>query len=313
MLSYIAKRLAIGIGTIVFAYTVTFLLIHSASTSPGAVKLGFEGTPETIEEENERLGWNRPLITQYLDGLSSVARLDLGNSLLNSESIGRDLTRRLPVTASIAGLATIVSGIAGIFLGVATAVRGTFIGRLIQGSSSLAISLPPFWVGVILVYVFSIRFGWFPATGYQPLTEGLWPWIRSLVLPVLTLTVGGAAVVAKTTAASMSDALNTEHMVTLRAVGTPEWRIRYIHALRAASLPVVAVLGVQFIILFGGSVIIENLFALPGLGQAALAGAQGNDSPALIGVVVLATTVVVVINIALDLVLAILDPKLRTK
>lgn len=313
MLSYIAKRLAIGIGTIVFAYTITFLLIHSASTTPGAVKLGFEGTPETIEAENERLGWNRPLVTQYVDGLSSIARLDLGTSLLNSESVGRDLTRRLPVTASIAGLATVVSGVVGVFAGVATAIRGKFVSRAIEGTSSLAISLPPFWVGVILVYVFSIRFGWFPATGYRPFAEGLGTWIRSLVLPVITLAVGGAAVVAKTSAASMRDALHTEHMVTLRAVGTPEWRIRYIHALRAASLPVVAVLGVQFIVLFGGSVIIENLFALPGLGQAALAGAQGNDSPALIGVVVLATAVVVVINIALDLVLAVLDPKLRTK
>jgi peptide/nickel transport system permease protein len=136
--------------------------------------------------------------------------------------------------------------------------------------------------------------------------------LQSLLLPVLTLAVGGAAIVARTANAGMREALAQEHIGTLRAMGTPPWRIRYVHALRFASVPVISVLGIQFIALFGGSVIIENLFALPGLGQASQAAVSAHDFPALIGVVVVATVVVVLTNLLLDLVVAALDPKVRT-
>lgn len=313
MARFILKRLLIGLGTIVFAFTVTFLLVHASDASPGSVRLGFEGNPELIDEENERLGWNRPLVVQYVEGLGELATFDLGTSLINSESVADDLQDRLPVTASIAALATLVSGIVGTVLGVTAAVRGRVARRAVEGSSAVGLSLPSFWIGVIFVYVFAIRLGWLPATGYAPLADGVGEWLRRLALPVLTLSVGGAAIVARTAAVGMRDALASEHITTLRAVGTPEWRIRYLHALRHASLPIVAILGVQFIVLFGGSVIIENLFALPGLGQAALAGAQSSDFPSLVGVVVVSTTVVVLVNLALDLLLVALDPKLRTR
>jgi peptide/nickel transport system permease protein len=167
-------------------------------------------------------------------------------------------------------------------------------------------------VGILLVYVLSLQLGWLPATGYVRFSDDPGGWFTSLLLPVLTLAVGGAAIIARTAAAGMRDALRQEHIRTLRAMGTPPWRIRYVHALRFASVPVVAVLGIQFIALFGGSVIIENLFALPGLGQAGQQSAASHDFPALIGVVVIATLVVVVINLLLDLVVAALDPKVRT-
>jgi len=144
-----------------------------------------------------------------------------------------------------------------------------------------------------------------------PFSQDPGTWFKSLVLPVLTLAVGGSAIVARTANAGMREALGQEHIRTLRAMGTPAWRIRYVHALRYASVPVVSVLGIQFIALFGGSVIIENLFALPGLGQASQTAVSGHDFPALIGVVVVATVVVVITNLLLDLVVAALDPKVR--
>lgn len=312
MLAYVAKRLGLAVGTVLAAVLISFLLVHAGDGTPGAVRLGPGATPDEIAAENETLGWNQPLVVQFVDYLGSLARFDLGTSLIDGRSIGADLADRLPVTGFIALFATILSGVVGILLGVAAAVRGGRFGKFITTGAGVALSLPAFWVGVLLVYLLSIQLELLPATGYVDFTDDPAAWFDSLLLPVLTLTVGGAAIIARTAAGGMREALGQEHIRTLRAMGTPEWRIRYVHALRFASVPVVSVLGIQFIALFGGSVIIEQLFALPGLGQASQAAATSSDFPALVGVVVVATVVVVIVNLLLDLFVAALDPKVRT-
>jgi peptide/nickel transport system permease protein len=312
MLPYVAKRLALAVGTVLAAVLITFLLVHAGDGTPGAVRLGPGATPAEIAAENDALGWNQPLYVQFFDYLGQLVRFDFGTSLIDGRDIAGDLADRLPVTGFIALFATLLSGIVGVLFGVTAAVRGGRFGKLITSGAGVALSLPAFWVGVLLVYVLAIQLELLPATGYVPFSTDPAAWFDSLLLPVLTLTVGGAAIIARTAAAGMREALVQEHIRTLRAMGTPEWRIRYVHALRFASVPVVSVLGIQFIALFGGSVIIENLFALPGLGQASQASAASHDFPALIGVVVIATVVVVVVNLLLDLVVAALDPKVRT-
>lgn len=312
MLAYVAKRLGLAVGTVLAAVLISFLLVHAGDGTPGAVRLGPGATPDEIAAENEALGWNQPLVVQFVEYLGSLARFDLGTSLIDGRSIGADLADRLPVTGFIALFATILSGVVGILLGVAAAVRGGRFGKFITTGAGVALSLPAFWVGVLLVYLLSIQLELLPATGYVNFTDDPAAWFDSLLLPVLTLTVGGAAIIARTAAGGMREALGQEHIRTLRAMGTPEWRIRYVHALRFASVPVVSVLGIQFIALFGGSVIIEQLFALPGLGQASQAAATSSDFPALVGVVVVATVVVVIVNLLLDLFVAALDPKVRT-
>ncbi|MGY2074419.1 MULTISPECIES: ABC transporter permease [unclassified Blastococcus] len=312
MLGYVAKRFAMAVGTVLAAILISFLLVHATDTSPGAVRLGPGGTPERIAAENEALGWNDPLHVQFFDYLGSLVTGDLGTSLIDGRDIAADLTDRVPVTAFIALLATVFSGVVGVVLGVTAAVRGGRTSRVITTGAGVALSLPVFWVGILLVYALSIQLRWLPATGYVPFAADAAGWFKSLLLPVIALSIGGAAIIARTARAGMGEALAQEHIRTLRAMGTPEWRVRYVHALRFASLPVVSVLGVQFIALFGGSVIIENLFALPGLGQAGQIAAASSDFPALTGVVIVATVVVVVINLLLDLVVAALDPKVRT-
>jgi peptide/nickel transport system permease protein len=312
MLAYLARRLAMAVGTVLVAMVITFLLVHATGSTPGAVRAGPGASAEEIAAQNEELGWNRPLVVQFFDYLGSLVQGDLGTSLIDGRSIADDLSTRLPVTFFIALFATLLSGVVGVFLGVTAAVRGGVLTRFINSSSGIALSLPAFWVGVLFVYFFSIQTNLLPATGYVRFAEDPAEWFRSLLLPVLTLTVGGAAIIARTAGAGMREALRQEHIRTLQAVGTPAWRIRYVHALRFAAVPVVSVLGIQFIALFGGSVIIENLFALPGLGQASQVAAASSDFPALIGVVVIATVVVVLINLLLDLLVAALDPKVRT-
>jgi peptide/nickel transport system permease protein len=312
MLAYVARRLAFALGTVLAAVVISFLLVHASPGSPGAVALGPSGTPALIAAKNHELGWDRSLWVQFFDYLGHLVRGDLGTSLIDDRSIATDLGDRLPVTAFIALFATLLSGVVGVVVGVTAAVRGGRFAKFITSSSGVALSLPAFWVGVLLVYVISLRLNWLPATGYVPFSEDPAGWFQSLLLPVVTLAVGGAAIVARTANAGMREALSQEHIRTLRAMGTPAWRIRYVHALRFASVPVVSVLGIQFIALFGGSVIIENLFALPGLGQASQGAVSAHDFPALIGVVIVATVVVVVTNLLLDLVVAALDPKVRT-
>ncbi|WP_375387035.1 ABC transporter permease [uncultured Amnibacterium sp.] len=308
---YIARRLAFAIVTVLAAVLISFLLVHAAGGSPGAVVLGPSGTAAEIAAKNRELGWDRPLPVQFLDYLAHLVRGDLGTSLIDGHSIADDMAARLPVTGAIALFATILSGVLGVLLGVTAAVRGGRVSRLINAGSGVVLSLPPFWVGILLVFVFAIQLAVLPATGYVAFTDDVGGWAASLVLPVAALTLGGAAIIARTACAGMRAALNQEHIRTLRALGTATWRIRYIHALRLASLPVVSVLGIQFISLFGGSVIVETLFALPGLGQASQAAVSSHDFPSLIAVVIVATVVVVVINLLLDLVIAALDPKLR--
>ena len=311
MVVFIAKRLGLAAATILVVSILVFLLVHSGNGSPGTVALGVTGSPEEIEAYNDRIGWNDPLISQYLGWLGSAITGDFGVSFTDGRDVLDDILIRLPVTASLAAGATLLSAILGVVLGVTAAVRRGLADRIVSGFAGVIVAVPSFWLGIVLIFILAVQNSVLPATGYVPLTDSPSRWALSLVLPVLTLGIGGAAFVARQTRASMMEALAQEHIRTLRATGTPTWRILYIHALRFASLPIVASIALQFIALFGGSVIIEQLFAMPGLGVA-IQGAVGTaDSSTVQGIVVVATVVVVIVNLVLELVSAFLDPKLR--
>ena len=174
------------------------------------------------------------------------------------------------------------------------------------------LSLPAFWVGILLVYVFAVQMRLLPATGFVPFEVSPEKWFKSLVLPVLTIAITSAGFIARQTRASMAESLAQEHIRTLRAVGTPTGRIVYVHALRSASLPILASVAIQFIVLFGGSVMIELLFALPGIGQAMQSAVGSADLPFVQALVLVATLVVVIVNVVLETLNRTLDPKLRT-
>ncbi|WP_436064033.1 ABC transporter permease [Arthrobacter sp. LjRoot14] len=311
MALFITKRLLMALTTVLVVAVLAFLLVHAMPGSPGAVSLGAGASQEAIDEVNARLGWSDPLLTQFVRWLGDAVQGDLGISLIDGRSVSADLASRLPVTASLAAGATVLSSVLGILLGVTAAVRGGLADRIVGGICGLAVALPAFWIGIIFVYVFAVQSSVFPATGYVPFEVSPQDWAMSLALPVITLAVGGAAFIARQTRASMLEALQQEHIRTLRATATPTWKILYVHALRYASLPIVAGIALQFMGLFGGSVVAEQLFAMPGLGQAAQSSVSTHDAPAVQGVVVIATVVVVAVNLALELATKFLDPKLR--
>jgi len=311
MALFITKRLLMALATVLVVAVLAFLLVHAMPGSPGAVSLGAGASQEAIDAVNQRMGWNDPLFAQFFTWLGSAVQGDLGISLIDGRSVSADLASRLPVTASLAAGATILSAVLGIALGVTAAVRGGVLDQAIGGFVGLLVALPAFWVGVLFVYLFAVQSSIFPATGYVPFEVSPQDWALSLALPVITLAVGGAAFIARQTRASMLEALQQEHIRTLRATATPTWKILYVHALRYASLPIVAGIALQFIGLFGGSVIAEQLFAMPGLGQAVQTSVSTHDAPAVQGVVVIATVVVVAVNLVLELATKFLDPKLR--
>lgn len=311
MLVFILKRVAWAILTLLIASWIAFLLVHLSGSTPGGVALGQGGTPEQVAAYNERIGWNDPWLQQLGAWVVQVLRGDLGVSLIDGRSIGDDIAKRLPVTAALAFFGTLLSSGIGIVLGVTAAVRGGAVDRGITALSGVLLSVPAFWIGVLLVYVFAAQLRLLPATGFVPLETNPEAWVRSLILPVLTIAITSAAGIARQTRASMSETLTQEHMRTLRAIGTPTTRIIYVHALRGASLPIIASVAIQFIVLFGGSVIIEVLFALPGIGQALQSATGSADLPFVQALVLVATLVVVIVNLGLEILNRTLDPKLR--
>jgi peptide/nickel transport system permease protein len=311
MLFFVLKRVAFAILTLLVATWLAFMLVHLSGSTPGGVALGQAATPDEIVAYNQSIGWYDPWIVQYLNWLGQVLQGNLGVSLIDGREIGPDIAKRLPVTAALALFGTLLSAVAGIALGVTAAVRGGAADRFITALSGVLLSVPVFWVGVLLVYVFAVQLRLLPATGFVPFAVDPSAWAKSLVLPVLAVAITSLAGIARQTRASMSETLTQEHMRTLRAVGTPTTRIVYVHALRGASLPILAIVAIQFIVLFGGSVVIEVLFALPGIGQAMQAAVGSADLPFVQALVLVATLVVVVVNLALELLNRTLDPKLR--
>jgi len=311
MLTFILKRIAFAILTLFVATFLAFVLVHLSGSTPGGVALGQAATPEQVYEYNVSVGWFDPWIIQYGNWVAQVLQGNLGVSLIDGRDIADDISKRLPVTAALAVFGTLVSAILGIVMGVTAAVRGGAADRVITVLSGILLSLPAFWVGVLLVYVFAVQLRLLPATGFVPFDVNPEAWARSLVLPVITIALTSMAGIARQTRASMAETLTQEHMRTLRAVGTPTQRIIYVHALRGASLPILASVAIQFIILFGGSVIIEVLFALPGIGQAMQVATGSADLPFVQALVLVATFVVVLVNLALEFLTRTLDPKLR--
>ena len=311
MLTFVLKRVAFAILTLVVATILAFVLVHISGSTPGGVALGQAGTPDQVHQYNVDIGWYDPWVMQYLGWVGQVSQGNLGVSLIDGRDIAADIMKRLPVTAALAVFGTLFSAVLGIVLGVVAAVRGGTADRVITVILGIMLSLPAFWVGVLLVYIFAVQTRLLPATGFVPLANDPEAWARSLVLPVITIALTSAAGLARQTRASMAESLTQEHMRTLRAIGTPTYRIIYIHALRGASLPIIASVAINFIILFGGSVIIEVLFALPGVGQAMQSAVGSADLPMVQALVLVATLVVVAVNLALEFLTRFLDPKLR--
>lgn len=312
MIATILRRLLWAIPLLLGVSLITFVMVALTPGDPAVTILGPTATAEQIERLRESLGLNLPWYEQYWSWLSNAVRGDLGTSLVSGQSVLDQLNARLPVTLSLAISATIVCAIIGIALGSVSASRGGMVSRITDSVAMLGFAIPNFWLGIVLVSIFAVGLRWFPPTGYAPLSDGVNLWAAALVLPVATLAFGGMTTIAKQTRDSMKDVLARDFIDSLRAEGWSEGRIVYRHALRNAAIPIVTIVGVFFTGMLGGTVLVENVFAMPGLGGLAVTATVAHDLPVILGVTLYFCIGVVIINLLVDLAYLWLDPKART-
>ena len=306
-------RLGLSIPLVVIVTSLTFVMIDLLPGNAAEALIGLGAKPEDLQQLTTELGLDRPLWAQWWIWMSGVLHGDLGHSLTTKEAVASALGYRVGVTLSLAFGTLIFAVAVGVTLGVLTA-RGS--GRSARGVDLLATvgySIPPFWLAIVLIFFFSVKLGWLPAVGYTAPTVSLGKWAMSLVLPVLALSMHLITALAKQTRDAMRDTLASSYILALRANGMSERSIIFKHALRNAAIPIVTVIGVLFIGLLTGTVIIESVFAMPGLGATAVYATSVGDIPMIQGVALYLTLAVVVVNILTDLAYGWLNPKVRTR
>ena len=312
MLQLLLRRLALTIPIVVLASFLVFGLILLVPGDPAITLAGDNATEEQIEVIRDRLGLDDPVLVQYGRWASDAVTGDLGDSLYSGRSVTKSIGERLPVTLSLAGLSILIAIMIAVPAGIIAARRGTWVDSTATVGASLGLAMPNFWLGAVLALVFALRLGWLPATGYVPLTENPVDWLRHLLLPAITLGAAAAAETTRQLRSSLSDVLGQDYIRTARAAGIRSRVVVLKHALKNATMPVITVMGFQVAFLLGGSVIVEQLFALPGLGGLAIRAVLDRDLPVIQGVVLFTTTLVVLINLGVDLLYGWLNPKVRS-
>jgi peptide/nickel transport system permease protein len=309
---YIAKRLLATVPVLIGISILTFALVHAVPGDPVTAMLGMHYEESQAAELRARYGLDRPLPVQYLTWLGRVVRGDLGRSVMSGQTVRGAIAERLPVTLQLAVGSLLLAILVALPLGILAAARRQ---RLTDGLAStlglLGISVPGFWLATLLILGVSLKLGWLPSSGYVPASEGLWTNIRHMILPTLALSGAVAAVILRITRSAMLDVINRDYIETARAKGASRARVLWVHALKNALIPIVTICGIQLGYLLGGSVVIEKIFTLPGIGLLALQAIDNRDYPLLQGVILFVAVVFVFINLAVDLVYAALNPRLR--
>lgn len=313
MLRMVLRRLALSVPLLLLVTLLTFLLNSLAPGDLARTAMQGEGTEQQYQELRHQMGLDQPLLVQYGHWLQHAATGDLGSSYFTKESVASLLNDRIGVTVSIMAGVLVVCLAAGLALGVLSALRGGWVGRLIDTLSLVGLTLPSFWVALVLIAVFAVWLQWLPATGYTPLRESPREWFFSLVLPVLSVSLISITTIAKQTRDSMNEVMGRDFIRSLRASGLPERTIVWKHALRNASLPVVTVLGLVMVNAISGAVFVERAFVLPGLGSLAVTAAQNNDMALMQGATLYFTLLTIVINLLVDLSYGWLNPKVRVQ
>jgi len=291
---------------------LVFFIIRLVPGDPVLVILGLRATPETIETLRGQLRLDDPIWVQYIDWLGNVVRGDLGVDYRTHEPIRDQLLTRLPVTLEMALLAMLMAAVMGIPLGILAAVRRRGLADHSATAVGLVgISIPDFWLGVMLILLMALVLGWLPSSGYVPLRESVTDNLRHMVLPAFTLAVNFAAVLTRTTRGAVLDVLDRPFVRTARAKGLRERAVVLGHVVRNAAIPILTVLGLQFGYALGGAIIIEQVFSLPGVGRLTLNAVLERNYPVVQGAVLLVTFLFMLTNVITDSLYAVVDPRIR--
>jgi len=311
MFRFILKRLAAGVIMLFVITSVAFFLLYLGGGDIARRILGQSASQEAVAAKAAQLGLNEPVLTQYTRWLQGAVTGDFGDSWFTGQPVTEGISSRLWVTLSIVFGATVVIAIVSVLLGVWAAVRGGGVDKVVQVITVLGFAIPGFIIALGLVLVFAINLGWFDPTGYVNFTKSPSGWLQSVSLPIIALAIGGIAGVTAQVRSSVVDALRQDYVRTLRSRGLGFNRVVYKHVLRNAGGPALAVLSVLFVGLLSGAVIVEQVFAIPGLGQVAVISTTQADIPMVLGLVVVMAAIVVIVNLSIDLLQGWLNPKVR--
>jgi peptide/nickel transport system permease protein len=312
MLAEILRRLMATIPVMAVVALAVFALLHVTPGDPAVIIAGDYATTDDIARIRTRLGLDQPFHAQVAIWLGRIVRGDLGTSIFSGLPVSTLIGQRAATTAWLTLFAMLISVGIGVPVGVVAAWRkGSWIDRAVMVFAVSGFSMPTFWLGFILVYLFAITAGWLPVQGYAPLATGLWPFLSHLILPALTLSVVYMALIARMTRASMLGVLDEDYIRTAFAKGLAPRGVLVRHALRNASLPVVTIIGIGFALLIGGAVVTESVFALPGLGRLTVDAIVRRDYPVIQGVLLVVSGVYVLINLVVDVLYVVIDPRIR--
>ena len=304
MTRYLVQRLLSALLTIWVTTVIVTMLIHAVPGDPVRIMYAqWQASPEQIEAVRQNLGLDRPIPVQYWMFLKRVARGDLGRSIQGDQPVASILATRFPPTLLLATTSLLIATTIGLSLGfVAAYRRGSIVDVGAMVAAIVGVSIPHFWLGMMLLFAFSLKLGWLPVAGSD---------LRTLILPALTLGLANAAILARLTRSAMIDIFDQDFVRTARAKGLPRSVVLYRHALRAGLVPIVSMMGLQFAYMMGGAIVVENVFAWNGIGRLAIEAVFARDYPVIQGFILVFATVVVLVSVVIDILYAWLDPRIR--
>ena len=312
MFAFILRRLFATIPVMLVVAVFVFLMLRLTPSDPAAIIAGDTATAEQVADIRAKLGLDQPVYSQFFIWFAKILQGDFGESFYFKKTVASLISDRIEPTISLSLLTIVLAVIIAVPLGVLAARRhGTWVDRIVMGFSVLGFSVPVFVIGYCLIYVFASQLHWVPTGGYRRITAGMGDWIHYLVLPAATLSVVYIALIARMTRTSMLEVLSEDYVRTARAKGQIERKVLYRHALRNAAVPIVTVIGLGIALLIGGVVVTESVFSIPGLGRLTVEAVLARDFPVIQAVILLFSLVYVLINLTVDVLYSILDPRIR--
>jgi peptide/nickel transport system permease protein len=308
---FIVQRLLFSLLVVLGVTVVVFMIIQLVPGDPARVSLGQQATEENLRARRERLGLNRPLYEQYFSWVTNAVQGDLGKSLITNQPIGPQIADRLPTTLQLAGLALLIGMVIAFPLGIISALRpGTIIDLVATFVSQLGVAVPDFWMSILLVLLFSTTLDWLPPSGYTPITDNFGDWLDHMILPAMTAGFISASIQTRFIRSAMLETLRQNYITTARAKGLRERVVVLRHGLRNALITIVTILGLQMTALLSAVVVIEIVFVLPGLGSLTLDAVDARDYPLVQGTVLVMAVLVTTINLGVDIIYFLIDPRI---
>lgn len=313
MTGYLLKRTFGALVVMFVVATLVFFMLRLVPGDPIAAMLADVGDPDAVDEIRRKLGLDQPMYVQYGKWLWHAVHGDLGNSIYGSRvPVGQLIAESLPRTLSLALLSFFVAIIIAVPAGLIAATRkNTGLDYAVTFVAFLGLSMPDFWLAILLIIVFAANLHWLPAIGYVPLAEGFWPWFSHLILPSIAVGTAFSAIVARMIRSSMLEVLNAEYMQVARAKGLSEYTLIMRHAFPNALIPVITVIGIAFALLMSGAVVVENVFAIKGLGRLLIQSILNRDYPVVQGAILIVSAIFVFSNLLVDVLYTVVDPRIR--